>query len=106
MAEALLLLAAVLANFAGMAWLALAMEAHWEQVRGSTARLRAGTAATMRLAAVVAIAAALVLCLRADHPTMAVLVWIMTLTGAAVTVALALAWRPTVLAPMVAWVRR
>lgn len=106
MAEALLLIAAVFANFAGMAWLALAMEAHWEQVRGSTARLRAGTAATMRLAAVVAIATAFVLCLRADHPTMAVLVWIMTLTGTAVTVALALAWRPAVLTPMVAWVRR
>jgi hypothetical protein len=106
MAEALLLLAAVLANFAGMAWLALAMEAHWEQVRGSTTPLAAGTASAMRLAATLAIAAALVLCLRADHPTMAVLVWIMTLTGAAVTVSLALAWRPATLAPMVAWVRR
>jgi len=101
----LLLLAAALANLAGMAWLALAMDVHWEQVRGP-APLGAGIAAAMRLAGAFAIAAALVLCLRADHPTMAVLVWIMTLSGAAVGVAFALAWRPALLAPMVAWVRR
>lgn len=105
MSDALLLIAAVLANLAGMAWLALAMDVHWEQVRGS-APLRSGTAAAMRCAAVLAIVLALVLCLRADHPTMAVLVWIMTLTGAAVAVAFALAWRPALLAPMVAWARR
>ncbi len=105
MSDALLLLAAVLANLAGMAWLALAMDVHWEQVRGS-APLGAGTAIAMRCAAALAIVLALVLCLRADHPTMAVLVWVMTLTGAAVAVAFALAWRPALLAPMVAWARR
>jgi hypothetical protein len=36
---------------------------------------------------------------------MAALVWVLTLTAAALTVAFTLAWRPRLLAPLVAWVR-
>ena len=105
MSSALLLLAAALANLAGMAWLALAMEAHWAQVHGDSP-LRPAAATTLRCAGAIAIGAALLLCLRADHATMAVLVWFMTLTAASVTVAFALAWRPTLLAALAPRPRR
>lgn len=100
MSDALLLLAAVLANLVGMGWLALAMESHWEQLQG-TGPLRHGHAVALRCIGVLAIGSALLICLRADHATMAVLVWIMSLSGAAVAIALLLTWRPAWLAVIV-----
>ena len=41
-----------------------------------------------------ALLASLLLCLRADHASMAVLVWVMSLAAAALLVAFTLAWRP------------
>jgi len=93
----LLLLPAALASLAGMGWLALAMEDNWQRVHGDVP-LRRGKAATLRWLGALAIGAALLLCLRADHPTMAVLVWVMSLSAAALAVTLLLAWRPTWLA--------
>lgn len=95
-------LLAVLANLLGLAWLALAMEAHWEQVRGTDA-LKARTVVLLRSLGTLSIGAALVLCLVADHPSMAVLVWVMSLAGSALVVAFSLAWRPRLLSPLVAW---
>lgn len=92
MLEALLLFAALLANLLGMVWLALAMDAHWRQVRAGTP-WRPATAKRLRAAGVAALAASLACCLRVDHASMAVLVWIMTLAAAALAVAFALAWR-------------
>lgn len=106
MSSALLLLAATLANLAGMAWLALAMESHWEQVHGNASPLRPATATALRGAGALAIGAALLLCLRADHATMAVLVWVMTLTAASVAVAFTLAWRPALLSALAPRPRR
>ena len=48
---------------------------------------------------------ALALCLRADHASMAVLVWVMTLSGAALLVAFLLAARPRWLRLLAPWVR-
>jgi hypothetical protein len=45
------------------------------------------------------------LCLRADHPTMAVLVWVMALAGSALLIAFPPSWRPRRLRLLVAWVR-
>lgn len=92
MRDPLLLSAALVAALAGMGWLALAMEAHWPQVfmaRGPTPR----TARWLRVLGAVAIVASLVLCLCVDHATMAVLVWIMALAGAALAIAFTLARR-------------
>ncbi|WP_259371794.1 DUF3325 family protein [Rubrivivax gelatinosus] len=47
--------------------------------------------------------ASLAACLRADPPSMAVLVWLMLLAAAALAVAFALAWRPALL--RLAWPR-
>jgi Protein of unknown function (DUF3325) len=59
----------------------------------------------LRVLGALAITGSLLLCLRADHPGMAALVWIMALALAAMMVAFTLSWRPRVLAPLVAWVK-
>jgi hypothetical protein len=100
-AAALSLLAAILANLAGMGWLALSMNTHWRQVR-NTERSR-GNARRLRILGGLALTAGLALCLWVDHASMAVLVWIMCLTVAALTTAFTLTWRPNWLKPL-AWV--
>lgn len=104
MGKPLLLLAALLCSGCGLGWIALAMDEHWQQVRGEPP---AGAATAWRLRALGALAllAALLLCLRADHPSMAVLVWVMALAASALLLAFALAWRPRWLRPLVAWAR-
>ena len=93
MRDALLLLAALLSNLAGLVWLALALDAHWKQVHGSRRR-EAKTILALRALGVAALILSLLLCLRVDHASMASLVWIMSLAAAALMVALTLAWRP------------
>lgn len=102
MPDALLLAAALLCSSAGFAWLALAMEVHWQQVRGPQPPARS-TVLALRLLGAAALAASLLLCLRADHGSMAALVWVMGLAASALLVAFTLSWRPRALAPLVAW---
>lgn len=100
--QALLLAGALLSGLLGFAWLALAMETHWCQVRGEepfSPRLQR----VLRLLGALALAASLLLCLRADHATMAVLVWVMTMAASALAVAFTLSWRPRWLAPLLVW---
>jgi hypothetical protein len=78
---------------AGLAWLAAAMEVHWEQIKGARP-YRLGRAFRLRVQGVAALLMSLWLCLGADHASMAALVWIMSLAAAALSVALTLAWRP------------
>ena len=104
MPDAVMLAAALAASVLGMAWLALAMESHWEQVRG-TAPLPARTVRALRLLGTVGLGASLALCLAVDHASMASLVWSMALAGAALAVAFTLSWRPRALGVLVAWVR-
>jgi hypothetical protein len=103
--DASLLAAAVLLAWCGTAWLALAMDVHWRQVRRGGAPGRS-IARTLRACAALALLASLLVCLRADHATMAPLVWVMALAAGALLVALLLAWRPRWLAPLVAWLPR
>ena len=100
-AAALPLLAAFLANLAGMAWLALAMDVHWQQVRGSLPSSAA--VRRLRVLGTLGLGFGLTFCLRVDHASMAVLVWIMALTAAALSVAFTLTWRPRWLR-VLAWV--
>jgi hypothetical protein len=97
--EHLPLAGAVLLNFAGFAWLALAMDAHWKQVRGIAKPTPAGRR-LLRAAAAGAFAISLILCNLSDHATIAVLVWVMALTAGALTVAFILTWRPLWLRPL------
>lgn len=100
MREALLLTAAVAACLAGMGWLALAMDVHWRQVRGGD--IVPAAARRLRMLGAAGLSVALVLCLMADHATMAALVWVMALAVSALAVALALSWKPRLLRAL-AW---
>lgn len=103
MREAVLLSLALLASLIGMGWLALAMEVHWTQVRPE-APFRSA-ARRLRFLGALGLGVALALCLAADHASMAALVWVMAMAGAALAVAFTLAWRPGWLRAL-AWVAR
>jgi len=102
--DALLLLLAVAANIAGLGWLALAMDVHWEQAFGAVPPPR-GTVVLLRVLGVSGLVVSLLLCLAVDHASMAALVWFMTLAGAALTIAFTAAWKAHWLSLLVAWVR-
>jgi len=103
MRDSLLLAGGLLTGITGFAWLALAMDVHWRQVRANVA---AGLAAKRKLRFLggLAIAASLGLCLAVDHPTMAALVWLMILAVSVLTVTFTLTWRPRWLSPLVVWI--
>lgn len=90
---ALLLAGAALLLVVALGWLALAMDSHWEQVHG-----QAGPPPTqrkrLRLFGSLLLLTSLLLCLRADHASMAVLVWAMLAAGGVVVIAFVLSWRP------------
>ena len=100
--RSVLLLAALVLCAASVAWLAMAMKAHWHQVRGDASPPARGLV-LLRLLGAAGLLLSLALCLYIDHATMAALVWVMALAGAALCVAFTLSWRPRVLAPLVAW---
>lgn len=100
---ALLLAAALLVCVAGMGWLALAMPAHAQQVWG--AAVTPAAARGLRLLGASGLVAGLLLCLAVDHPSMAVLVWVMALAGAALVVAFTLTWRAPWLGALAPWLR-
>lgn len=97
-----MLIAAVISNAVGLAWLALAMDTHWQQVRGPQ-RPTLGAARILRTLGALALLLSLVLCFKADHASMAPLVWVMALAAGALAIAFVLAWRPRILLPLIAW---
>lgn len=103
MHNALMLFAALAVALAGTAWLALSLESHWQQVRGGQ-DASAATVRSLRVLGALALLVSLLICLRVDHPTMAVLVWVMALAASALAVAFTLSYHPRLLAPLVAWV--
>ncbi|WP_257824615.1 DUF3325 domain-containing protein [Rhizobacter sp. J219] len=84
---------ALAACVAGMGWLALAMEVHWQQVRGARPLSRR-SAVVLRVLGTMALGASLLACFWVDHATMAPLVWVMAIAGAALLIAFTLSWRP------------
>lgn len=104
MPNGLLLMGALLCGVIGFAWLALTMEPHWRQVRGPHPLPKPGVP-RLRVLGSGALTASLLLCLMADHPSMAVLVWIMALAAAALLVAFTFAWKPRLLLPLVVWIK-
>lgn len=91
-----MLLGALALSALGFAWLALAMDVHWQQVVGPVAR-NARSVTAVRAGGVTALAASLALTLLADNASMAALVWIMALAAGALLVAFTLSWRARVL---------
>lgn len=93
MPDALKFTMALVACAAGMGWLALAMEVHWQQVCGARPLSRRA-AVMLRVLGALALGASLLACFWVDHATMAPLVWVMSIAGAALLVAFTLSWRP------------
>jgi hypothetical protein len=89
-AKWLLLSGAWVSTVIGLAWLALAMDVHWRQVFKKT-KPSPFTRVALRCMGTLGLLVSLGLCLLADHPTMAALVWIMFLAGSAALVAMVLA---------------
>lgn len=102
MPEALTLLLAVVVNLVGLGWLALAMDVHWEQVCGPALASR-GAVMSLRGLGGFSLFTSLLLCLKVDHASMAVLVWFMTLSGAALSIAFVLTWQARWLKLLVIW---
>jgi len=97
--ESLLLALGVASGFIGVGWLALSMSQHWQQVRDTSLP----QAKVLRALAAVALSTSLLLCLWVEHPSIAVLVWVMVVSASAFLVAMLLTWRPRWLNPLVAW---
>lgn len=81
----------------GMAWLALAMDVHWAQCRGITLAESRPPSSKLRLLGTTSLFASLLICLLVDRPSIAVLVWVMLMTAAAVLIAWGLSKLPRVL---------
>lgn len=101
MSEALWLLLAATLSFAGMAWLALAMDVHWVQVMHEGPSAPGHRRPWLRAAGAIALLLSLLACLLVDRPSMAALVWIMLLAGSGFAVAMVLSRRPRWLALLV-----
>ena len=104
MRDALLLVIGFLCSACGMALLALAMKAHWQQAREQDGPSRSA-AFKLRVIGGLALVVSLWLCLQVDHVSMAALVWVMSLTASALIVSFTLNWRPRLLGWLVAWAR-
>ena len=89
----------------GLAWLALAMDVHWQQLHATQA-LPLRTAMLLRTLGIAALVLSLLLCLRADHASIAALVRVMSLAAAALAIAFTLCFRPRWLAPLLGICRR
>lgn len=87
------LLAAAASMVLATSWLALSLPAHWRQVFGS----EAGAPSYLRPLGWLALLVSALCCFKADHPSMAVLVWFTLLPVAAVATAMALSYRPALL---------
>lgn len=97
MLEALYLSAAAALSVLGMAWLALSMDVHWAQVKQIPLAESQPPRMVLKLLGFSALCGSGVVCLIADRPSIAALVWIMLMVGSAVAVALQLSKFPKAL---------
>ena len=95
MSEVFWLVAAAILSLTGMSWLALAMKAHWSQLYQD--RKLEPRRSLLRVMGSAALVVSGLCCLQADHPSMAVLVWVMLMAGAAIAVAMILGRQPRLL---------
>lgn len=95
MTEVMWLIAAGLTAVLSMGWLALSYQSHWQQVFPKSKVNPDGL--RLKIVAWSFLVVSAGCCLAADHPSMAVLVWVMLLALAAMTVAMILSRRPALL---------
>ena len=94
MPEAFYLMVAALLSMVGMAWLALSMDVHWAQVKQIPLADSHPPRVTLKLLGYTALFVSLVVCLVADRPSIAALVWMMLMSVTAVSVAWVLSKSP------------
>lgn len=104
MIESAFRLLALAFGVGGMALLALAQKARWNQLLAPKPYSNS-KARWIRAVGSGALGTALVLCLRTESTPIAVLVWLMGLTGSALIVAFVLAYQPRWLTWLTAWAR-
>lgn len=97
MLETLCIAISVLLSLVGMAWLALSMDVHWAQARQISLAESKPPRKLLKALGCSALLLSLALCLVADRPSMAALVWVMLMTGAAVSIAWGLSKKPQAL---------
>lgn len=90
----IVLILAAISCLLGFAWLALAMNAHWQQVMETDSGPSAQVRKTLRIMGSLSLLVSAVFCFAADRPSMAVLVWLMLLASLSFSIAMILAWRP------------
>ncbi|WP_438971240.1 DUF3325 domain-containing protein [Methylophaga sp.] len=95
MIEALCLIAAAIAALAGMGWLALTSQTHRKHV--FPVELQHVAVRRQKMLGWSFLLLSAVFCFQADHPSMAVLVWVMFQAFAAMMVAMVLSRRPVML---------
>ncbi|MCA6129232.1 DUF3325 domain-containing protein [Thalassolituus oleivorans] len=83
---------AIVLMLVAMSWLALSLPSHWKQVRSGKPASR-----RLRLAGWNAIFLSALCCFKADHASMAVLVWLMLMAATAASVGITLSMRPHML---------
>lgn len=93
MADALWLVLAFGFALSGMGLLALTQKPHWDKVQAPRPYIAAAAPRRRALGGIV-LAVSLALCLAADPPLLALLVWVMALAVSAAAVAFTLAYRP------------
>lgn len=91
------LITASIATALGTGWLALAMPTHWQQVHIGDHPSHSSLRIKLRTLGGTALLVSLWLCMQADHPSMAALVWLMLLAASSVSIAMILAWQPKLL---------
>jgi len=92
MSDALWLSAAALCSLSGMTWLALSIKFHWRQTFPASTAI--AKVKRLRTFGFIFIALSLVCCGRADHPSMASLVWFLLQAFAAFAVAMSMSRFP------------
>ena len=93
MLKLILLVLAMTSSLSGMAWLALAKKAHWYQLSGERS-IPQNKQMLYRLLGYAALLVSLALCILADNTSIAILVWIMSMTLALICIAFTLSFRP------------
>ncbi|MCR2747841.1 DUF3325 domain-containing protein [Limnobacter parvus] len=97
MSETFYLAMAVVLSLLGMCWLALSMDVHWAQTRQIALADNKPPRKLLKVLGSLALLLSLALCLLADRPSIAVLVWVMLMAGSAAFLAWGLSKKPQVL---------
>jgi len=95
------LILATLLMFLSMGWFALSLSAHQKQVNQSAiGHSQKPKSAHFKWVGWIALLLSGICCLQADHPSMAVLVWLMLIACSAFSIAMILSFRPWWLRPL------